>query len=294
MPIEVGIGVSCCLYRYACGRFGVKGHRLEFSKALLAHMHVDWTRVKAGESGDLVYRREDRLAYAKIASSERSADLAGERDRLLWLQGRGIAVPEVIDWREVEEGASLVMTAIPGVPAVELDGEDLLKAWPSTARQLKSLHELPADQCPFDRNLSLMFARAVDVVSRNAVNPDFLPPEDWDKPARELLERVERDLPLRLRQEADDRVLCHGDACMPNFMVDPQTFQCTGLIDLGRAGKADRYVDLSLMIANAEESWATPEQGERAFSILFETLGIDAADRERLAFYLRLDPLTWG
>lgn len=47
------------------------------------------------------------------------------------------------------------------------------------------------------------------------------------------------------------------------------------------------------MIANAEESWATPEQGERAFSILFETLGIEAADRERLAFYLRLDPLTW-
>lgn len=81
---------------------------------------------------------------------------------------------------------------------------------------------------------------------------------------------------------------------MPNFMVDPHSLQCTGLIDLGRVGKADRYVDLSLMIANAEESWMTPEQGERAFSILFETLEIAEPDRERLAFYLRLDPLTWG
>lgn len=267
---------------------------MEFAETLLAHTHASWTRVKAGESGDLAYRREDGLAYAKIASSARSADLAGERDRLLWLQGKGIACPEVIDWKEAEEGACLVMTATPGIPAVDLDGDALLKAWPSMVRQLKALHELPADRCPFDRSLSLMFARAADVVSRNAVNPDFLPPEDEDRPVRELLERVERDLPLRLHQEAIDKVLCHGDACMPNFMVDPHSLQCTGLIDLGRVGTADRYVDLSLMIANAEENWTAPEQGERAFSILFETMEIKKPDRERLAFYLRLDPLTWG
>ena len=272
----------------------MRRHLLDSAKTLLAHTRFDWTPVKSGESGDLVYRREDGLAYAKIASSDRSADLAGERDRLLWLQGRGISVPEVIDWRDVEEGACLTMTAIRGIPAVDLDGDALLKAWPSMARQLKSLHELPADQWPFNRRLSLMFARAADVVSCDAVNRDFLPPEDRGKPARELLDRVERDLPLRFAQEAADRVLCHGDACMPNFMVDPHSLQCTGLIDFGRVGKADRYVDLSLMIANAEESWAAPEQGERAFAILFETLGIAEPDRERLAFYLRLDPLTWG
>ena len=267
---------------------------MEFAKTLLAHTLVGWTRIKTGESGDLVYRREDGQAYAKIAVSARSTDLAGERDRLLWLQGKGIAVPEVIDWREAEEGACLIMTAIPGVPAAELDGDALLKAWPSMARQLQALHELPPNQFPFDRRLSVMFAKAADVVSRDAVNRDFLPPEDQDRPARELLDRVKRDLPLRLDQEATNRVLCHGDACMPNFMVDPHSLQCTGLIDLGRAGTADRYVDLSLMIANAKESWAAPAQSERAFSILFETLEIAEPDRERLAFYLQLDPLTWG
>nr|WP_168880224.1 APH(3'') family aminoglycoside O-phosphotransferase [Rhizobium sp. P28RR-XV]NLR89490.1 APH(3'') family aminoglycoside O-phosphotransferase [Rhizobium sp. P28RR-XV] len=263
-------------------------------EALLAKASRDWTQVKTGESGDLVYRREDGRAYAKMAAPARSADLAGERDRLLWLQGKGIAVPEVIDWREVEEGACLVISAIPGVPAVDLDGDTLLKAWPSMARQLKSLHELPTDQCTFDRSLSLMFAKAADVVSRHAVNRDFLRPEDWGKPAGELLDRVERDLPVRIAQETADKVLCHGDACMPNFMVDPHSLQCIGLIDLGRAGKADRCVDLALMIANAEESWAKPEQGQKALSILFETLEIAKPDRERLAFYLRLDPLTWA
>lgn len=291
---NVGIGTWRYLYRHARRDFGAGGHPLESVKALLAHTSRDWTRVKTGESGDLVYRREDGLAYAKIASSARSVDLAGERNRLLWLQGRGIAVPEVIDWREAGDRTCLIMTAIPGVPAVDLGGDALLKAWPSMVRQLKSLHEQPIDQCPFDRSLSLMATKAADVVSRDAVNPDFLPPEDRGRSARELLDRVERDLPVRLAQESVDRVLCHGDACMPNFMVDPHSLQCAGLIDLGRVGKADRYVDLSLMIANAEESWSTLEQGQRAFSILFETLEIEQPDRERLAFYLRLDPLTWG
>ncbi|MFX3232468.1 phosphotransferase, partial [Klebsiella pneumoniae] len=94
--------------------------------------------------------------------------------------------------------------------------------------------------------------------------------------------------------DSDDMVVCHGDPCMPNFMVDPKTLQCTGLIDLGRLGTADRYADLALMIANAEENWAAPDEAERAFAVLFNVLGIEAPDRERLAFYLRLDPLTWG
>ncbi|PLE46572.1 phosphotransferase [Klebsiella pneumoniae] len=149
-------------------------------------------------------------------------------------------------------------------------------------------------QCPFERRLSRMFGRAVDVVSRNAVNPDFLPDEDKSTPQLDLLARVERELPVRLDQERTDMVVCHGDPCMPNFMVDPKTLQCTGLIDLGRLGTADRYADLALMIANAEENWAAPDEAERAFAVLFNVLGIEAPDRERLAFYLRLDPLTWG
>ncbi len=41
-------------------------------------------------------------------------------------------------------------------------------------------------------------------------------------------------------------------------------------------------------------NWAAPDEAERAFAVLFNVLGIEAPDRERLAFYLRLDPLTWG
>lgn len=270
------------------------GPLLGWTDALLGRWRFGWTPVSTGESGDLVCQRDDRLAYAKLAPTTRSAELAGERDRLTWLDGQGISCPKVIDWQEAEEGACLVMSAIPGIAAAELSAPELLKAWPSIARQLSILHELAADRCPFDRGLSLMFERAVDVVARNAVNPDFLPDEDKDAHGSELLTRIASEVSVRRDQEDADKVVCHGDPCMPNFMVDPQTVQCTGVIDLGRLGTADRYADLALILANAGETWTTPDQSEQARAILFDTLGIVAPDQERLAFYLRLDPLTWG
>ncbi len=261
--------------------------------ALADHGRLRWMPVSMGESGDLVYRRDDGRAFAKVVPESRSAELAGERDRLAWLEGQGIACPKVLDWREAGNEVCLVMTAVPGVPAADLPGTDLLEAWPSMVRELGALHALSSGQCPFERSLSAIFARAVDVVNRDAVNPDFLPDEDKRTPAPELLARVERELPVRLAQEATSTVVCHGDPCLPNFMVGPRTLRCTGIIDLGRLGRADRYADLALMVANAEESWQTPQQAEQAFAMLFDTLGL-TADRERLAFYLRLDPLTWG
>ncbi|HCG1306829.1 TPA: APH(3'') family aminoglycoside O-phosphotransferase [Pseudomonas aeruginosa] len=260
----------------------------------LLDSRFNWVPVQTGESGDLIYQRDDGLAYVKLAPAARSVDLAGERDRLLWLHKRGITGPEVIDWHETEEGVRLTMTTVPGVPAAGLSGADLLKAWPSMARQLAILHELAVGECPYDRGLLLMFDRAVDVVARDAVNPDFLSGEDKDIPAYELLAHITDELPVRLDQEAAERAVCHGDACMPNFIIDPRNLQCTGLIDFGRLGKADRYADLSLMVASAGENWTTLAQAERAFGILFGALGISAPDRDRLAFYLRLDPLTWG
>ncbi|KFI31810.1 APH(3'') family aminoglycoside O-phosphotransferase [Haematobacter massiliensis] len=261
---------------------------------LLDGLHSNWLPARGGESGNTVFRRADEQAYAKIAPTALRKELAEERDRLIWLCSRGVACPEVISWREEQEGACLVMTAIPGVPAADLSGSDLLEAWPSMVDQLNAVHSLSAEECPFERRLSEMFARAVDVVSRNAVNPDFLPDEDKLTPQPELLARIERELAVRLEQESRELTVCHGDPCMPNFMVSTKSLQCTGLIDVGRLGKADLYADLTLMISNAEEIWASSDEAKCAFDILFARLGIDAPDRERLAFYLRLDPLTWG
>lgn len=265
---------------------------LEEERLVSSESAPEWLPVTQGESGDRVFRRRDGLAYLKETSGNRVAALSEECDRLTWLATTDIVGPRVLFWQESSDIARLFTTAVPGIPASDLPADRLLMAWPSIVAQIAALHRLPPVTCPFDRSLSIMFARAKDVVSRNAVNPDFLPDADKTRPAAELLARLADEMPARLAQETCEVVVCHGDACLPNILVDPLTLRCTGLIDLGRLGCADRYADLALLLANAQESWTSPDQAERAHSILFETLGI-TPDRDRLAFYLRLDPLTW-
>lgn len=263
---------------------------------LLRRHGAAWRPVPTGESGDRVYRREDGAAFAKLAGAGREAALAGERDRLLWLADHDVPAPRLLAWEdEPGTGACFVMSAVPGIPASALPSPELRSAWPPIARALSALHRLPAGDCPFDRGLAAMHARARDVVARGAVNPDFLADEDRALAPAALLARLDAELPARLAQEQGDRVVCHGDPCLPNIMIDPTAgFRCTGFVDLGRLGTADRYADVALLLANAADHWASATDGERAAALLFDVLGLGLPDRDRLAFYLRLDPLTWG
>jgi streptomycin 3"-kinase len=255
---------------------------------------LEWQLVNQGESGDIVYRRSDGQAFAKIASPPRAAALESEFLRCEWLSAWQIGSPEVLDWVKSDLGGCLITTGVPGIPADELSADSLMTAWPSIATKFRQLHQIPVSKCPFERKLSSVFDLATDVVGRNAVNIDFLDPADQNTSFDQLLDALKTEVPLRTRQETQDLVVCHGDACMPNIMVDPVTLQCTGIIDLGRLGVADRYTDLALLLGNTRETWLNDQQESQAFELLFKTLGISNPDRERLAFYLRLDPLTWG
>lgn len=252
-----------------------------------------WTPVGGGASRATVFRRDDGAAFAKCVPPDGVDELRGERDRIQWLAGTGVQGPSVRDWAATERGACLVTTAVPGVPASELSSGALLEAWPSIVRMLHRIHTLPVAHCPFERRLPSMLQTAGDVVRRDAVNPAFLSEDQRDVPAATLLENLHSELGKRLAQEADDLVVCHGDACLPNFLVDPDTRACTGVIDLGRLGLADKYADLALLRANAGETWAGGDE-HRADRILAEAYGLDRMDDERLRFYLHLDPLTWS
>lgn len=251
-----------------------------------------WTRVVLGESGAEVYRRADGAAYAKRVPRERVDELDAERRRIEWLAATVVAGPRVIEWTVSDDAGWLTTTAVPGRPASELSAADLLRAWPSIVETLRELHELPVEDCPFDWRLARLFPIAADVVSRGAVNPDFLTAEQRGVDPEALLAGLRAELDERTRQEAGDLVVCHGDACLPNLMVDPDSLTCTGLIDLGRLGVADRHVDLAVLRANARETWKDGDEDE-ADRLLADGYGADRLDPERMRFYLELDPLTW-
>ncbi|OIJ27372.1 APH(3'') family aminoglycoside O-phosphotransferase [Nocardioides luteus] len=253
---------------------------------------TSWEPVTAGESGAVVLHDRDRARYAKLVRAADSGDLAGERDRIIWLGEAGLPAATVLAWRATDEGACLITTTVPGVPADQLDAAALRRAWPAIAAIARQLHALPAPDCPFDRGLGSMMPLARTTVAEHRVQTEFLPVSLQQVPPARILAQLEDQLPQRQRQEETERVVCHGDLCLPNILIDPDTMGVTGLIDLGRLGVADPYADISLLLANARETWPdelTARQADDEFSDLY---GIDL-DQERQRFYLLLDPLTW-
>lgn len=252
-----------------------------------------WEPVDGGQSGAVVLRSPDGSRFAKQVGPGSVESLAGERDRLGWLHTQGLACPEVIDWSESETGAVLVTSTLPGVGADRLSAADLERAWPAIADLVRAIHDLPVDRCPFRGGLQTMVARAEDVVARGAVTAAFLPVDQQGTPPDELLGRLRPELPARRADEARDHVVCHGDLTLANVLVDPESLDVTGVIDVDRLGVADPYADIALLLANARETWPDERTARGADEAFGHRYGI-ALDADRRRFYLSLDPLTWG
>jgi streptomycin 3"-kinase len=260
--------------------------------AALLPAGAEWQPVAGGESGASVFRDRRGTRYAKVVPFEQVADLAAERDRNLWLDRTAIPSARVIDWRETDAGACLVTQAVPGVPASDLDARDLRRAWPSIAAAVRALHDLASDRCPFERTLAEMMRMARATVAEGRVVVEFLPVHLQRTSPALILEGIEADLPVRLAQERAQLVVCHGDLCLPNVLVDPGTGEVEGLIDLGRLGTADPYGDIALLLATARETWTDEAMARHADQQLAQIYGTEL-DPDRRDFYLRLDALTW-
>ena len=79
----------------------------------------------------------------------------------------------------------------------------------------------------------------------------------------------------------DRLVVCHGDACAPNTLIDDDG-RCCGHVDLGDLGVADRWADLAVAAWSLGYNYEGDWRDE-----FFDAYGV-APDEERLDYYLRL------
>ena len=90
---------------------------------------------------------------------------------------------------------------------------------------------------------------------------------------------------LETRPKSEDLVFAHGDYCLPNVMIHKLEF--SGFIDLGRAGIADRYQDLSLITRSLESDLNQQFNGYSQYFL--EQYGILEPDVSKIEFYSLLD-----
>lgn len=92
-----------------------------------------------------------------------------------------------------------------------------------------------------------------------------------------------------------DLVVCHGDACNPNFLLD-EDLRPSGYVDLGRLGAADRHADLAPALLSVGWNFAGVPFGDEPLPDGFDHAGLAHLRECLLAGYgLPVDPgrLDW-
>jgi aminoglycoside phosphotransferase len=247
-----------------------------------------WEPVPTGHTDATVRRSAYGRAHAKSGSGPARDELGDERDRLLWLATTDLPAPEVLDWEDDGETATLTTATVPGVPLSELPASDARDAARSWGEFLRRLHASARDDCPFDRWLAVSVPLARVNVERGLVDEDDLDDERAGRSASDLLDELVELRPRAEKLEVGDLVLCHGDACLPNFLVDPETFEVTGMVDVGRLGVADRHLDLALAVRSISDTTLNPAYGPAAAEAVLAAYGTPP-DPWRLDFYRLLD-----
>jgi kanamycin kinase len=210
----------------------------------------------ANEIGGLTFQIGDDAGreFVKVAPPHPEIDLHREAAKLKWT-APFLTVPPVLAVGRDGPLEWLHTVGLPGRSAVD-------PYWIARPRQvvraiatgLRAMHDrLPVDSCPFS----------------------------WSVPSRlaALPEAARRGLPEP--PSVDKLVVCHGDACAPNTLID-EDGGWRGHVDFGDLGIADRWADLAV----AEWSLGYDYGGEWRAEF-FDAYGI-APDVERLDYYLAL------
>lgn len=250
------------------------------------------TELAAGQPVRAVWKNElggltfqvglgDGRRFVKWTPVDSGIDLADEVERLRWAAGFTV-VPRVLGEGADASGSWIVTRGLPGRSAVD----DRWKRDPATAVRaigsgLRRLHDaLPVEECPFDWSAG---RRVENARSRAAAG--LTSAADWPRELRHL-GTVDHALDVLADVPGVDRlVVCHGDACAPNTLVgDDGT--CTGHVDLGTLGVADRWADLA--IATWSTGWNYGPGWEEP---LLEAYGVEP-DPERIDYYRLLWELS--
>ncbi|TPM32892.1 APH(3')-II family aminoglycoside O-phosphotransferase [Mesorhizobium sp. B2-3-4] len=239
-----------------------------------------WRRQTIGRSQAGVFRLEagDKPAlFLKIEESGPLAELADEAARLRWLGGQGIVCPEVIGFESDAGRHWLLMSAIPGRDLASARQLHPTIAIDIMAGALRELHALDTGSCPFDHRIERRIATARARMEAGEVDESDFDDERQGRTATEIFAEL-----VALRPVAEDLVVTHGDACMPNFMAAEGRF--SGFIDCGRLGVADRHQDLALACwsirHNLGQAWVKP---------FLERYGPPRAEPAKLSWYRLLD-----
>jgi aminoglycoside 3'-phosphotransferase-2 len=236
----------------------------------------------AGRLGTRIQRLalpDGRHAYLKTAPHGGPEDLAVEHDRLRWLTGR-LAVPEVLGFRVAGGVAQLLLSALPGVPAHQIEGAARDSTVRVIADALRRIHAIAVADCPFQWTTHDEIAGARALLAASRIDePAFEAATSMS--AADALAQVAHLEPIAAPQ---DTVWTHGDFCLPNVLVHDD--RLGGILDWGLARVGDPRRDLALLEDSLRFNF-----GDAAVPAFYAIWGRRPAP-DQLRFFNLLDQLS--
>jgi kanamycin kinase len=217
----------------------------------------------------------------KVLQSGHFPTAPDEAARMKWARNH-LLVPEVVAGGSDGPVDWIVTAALAGLDAtrhpLRAEPERLV---PILARGLAAFHATaPVDACPFDFRASTAIAHVRERVRNGIATPADLHPEH----AHFTIEAALRELE-HLAPATEDLVVCHGDYCFPNVLLDNDG-TITGYVDLGELAVADRWWDVAI------GAWSTTWNiGPGWEELFYESYGIEP-DARRIRFYRLLYDLS--
>lgn len=248
------------------------------------------TRPDMGFSDEEVYLIKEGYHQQDIViKCSKRKEVNKEAQILLWLQDK-IKVPEVY-FNLYEEGIYyLVMEMLPGQMGQygfeQMPVEDMIILY---ANEIKKWHQIdPTGFLPVN-TLKDKIAHVKENMKQGLVKTQYFERELQGKTDREVY-----DLMMHYYPKSFDLVLCHGDVCMPNFMIKDK--EVTGWIDVVGCGVNDRYLDIAIALRTLRFNFEffNIEFKEEYIQLFLKTYGIHKLDMDKVKFYIFLDELTNG
>lgn len=241
---------------------------------------------RIGMSDSQVILFADKVLKIQRASAEAQT----EYTMMEWLSGK-LPVPRCL-FHCVQDGSDyLLMSKVPGtMSCAEEHMADPALLVQTLAGILKRLWQTDVSDCPVRWPPEAKLALVRDAVARGAIDTEHVEPDTYGADGFEspqaLLDWLEANQPPM------DPVLSHGDFCLPNIFLSDGSL--SALIDLGRSGVADRWLDIAICYRSLRDNFGGVYGGvphpDFDPSSLFRALDIQP-DWEKIRYYLLLDEL---
>ena len=241
-------------------------------------LNMKYTIDDEGMSSANVYKfsNDKQTLFLKTDKSDRG--IVREKQMYSWLKDK-LPLPKVIAQCSDNGIDYLLISKADGVMAQDkkyINNPELLIRLVADA--IYMLWNVDITNCPFDSTIEAKLLQAKELIENGNVESIERNKYTFDLDTPTAIYQY-----LEKNKLKEDYVFVHGDLCPNNFFFDGEKVSC--FIDLGRAGKGDRWQDIALCIRELEEII-----DEKYINKLFELLGI-TPNYEKIKYYILLDEL---